>query len=536
MKTLAKLLYVEADEEVTDLVDRLRGLQDQEAVTFVVPDRARSLQSPMSFRLLKRYADAYGKHVNLISPDARLQALALESGFSAYPTLNAYESGAEVHRPGEASDGVPVAVGAAAVALEAPAGPPPAEPRVARTRTADVVSAPPKRAVRAESDGVGAKGPRDRRPFYIGGAAAALLALVLAILFVPTADARVTVTGTPLKTDLQLLGMQNPVSGTVDHFPTQVITSTASQTAQGTATGQKTIGAIPASGEVLFTWNCSGLFCDRGTAPIPAGVTVRTDDGKRYVTQKAVSVQAPHGTVTSPVKAVDPGAHGNTGAQTINSIENAHPSQLTVSNPSAVGGGADQRVATIIQQSDLDAVTQALSGVLNPKVQDDLNGKAKGKHMVGADQPKVQSSSDHQLGDEVPNFNMTMTVTATGVIFDNTAVTKLLHDALMRKVPVGSQLLSDQEKTSYDLAQATTDGNVTLNGHASGYTGIVFSQPAMRAHMKGTSPSNARAFLQSLPNVVDVTLRQDPIALPWLPFFSSHITIHIQEVTGTATS
>src|SRR5437660_12075710 len=123
MKTLTKLLYVEVDEEVTDLVDRLRGLADEEAVTFVVPERARSLQSPMSFRLLKRYADAYGKHVNLISPDPRLQALALESGFSAYPSLSAYDAGSEVHRP-QAAAGEGVQEPASTVAVAAPAVPP----------------------------------------------------------------------------------------------------------------------------------------------------------------------------------------------------------------------------------------------------------------------------------------------------------------------------------------------------------------------------------------------------------------------------
>jgi len=38
VKTLAKLLYVEADEEITDLVDRLRDLSLEDEVTFVVPD------------------------------------------------------------------------------------------------------------------------------------------------------------------------------------------------------------------------------------------------------------------------------------------------------------------------------------------------------------------------------------------------------------------------------------------------------------------------------------------------------------------
>jgi hypothetical protein len=550
MKTLAKLLYVEADEEVTDLVDRLRALNDEEAVTFVVPERARALQSPMSFRLLKRYADAYGKRVNVVSSDVRLQALSLESGFSAYPTLAAYDVGEEVHRPGENSDnmaaedagtsGAPVAVAPPPVVAPPPAVVSPSVvarspvvvPPTSATRTADVVSgAPPRRKLAgAPPEPGGPKAPRDRRPFYIGGAAAALVALILGVLVAPSADVTVTVTGTPLHADVQLLGVPNAVLGSTDHFTTQVLSASESQTAQGTATGQKQIPAVTATGQVVFKNNLSSdvLF--------PKGIEVSTADGVRFRTQKATELITPgHSSAPVPISAESPGGSGNVAVNAITQISGGG-SNLSVTNPQATAGGADQRVATVIQQSDIDAVMQALSGQLNPKVLNDLTTQASGKHMVAGPTPAVQSSSDHALGDEIGSFSTTMTVRATAVVFENAVVRKLLSDTLKRKVAYGSELTSsDQIKTTYDLASSTADGNVTLNGHADGFTVLIFSQPAMRGHIKGHSPSTARVFLQGLPNVVDVIIRQDPIGLPWLPFFSSRIAIHIQEVSGTAT-
>jgi len=150
VKTLAKLLYVEADEEITDLVDRLRDLSLEDEVTFVVPDRARALQSAMSFRLLKRYADSYGKRVNLVSGDPRLQAMSLEAGFMAYPSLAAYDSGTEVHQPALVDEPIVTSV-APPVATPAPAqtrsqlgGSPPGVATLDRPRQASVVSAPPR--------------------------------------------------------------------------------------------------------------------------------------------------------------------------------------------------------------------------------------------------------------------------------------------------------------------------------------------------------------------------------------------------------
>src|SRR5258708_17503082 len=147
--TLAKLLYVEADEEITDLVDRLRDRSLEDEVTFVVPDRARALQSPMSFRLLKRYADSYGKRVNLVSGDPRLREMSLETGFTAYPSLAAYDRGAEaptagtVREPSGASGGPIVVAPAAATAPRTTTQASAPERGVAtldRTREASVIS------------------------------------------------------------------------------------------------------------------------------------------------------------------------------------------------------------------------------------------------------------------------------------------------------------------------------------------------------------------------------------------------------------
>jgi hypothetical protein len=89
---------------------------------------------------------------------------------------------------------------------------------------------------------------------------------------------------------------------------------------------------------------------------------------------------------------------------------------------------------------------------------------------------------------------------------------------------------------TYDPTNATADGNITLNGHASGFYTPVFLQSAIRSHIKGMSPSKAHAFLQSLPNVVDARVVQSPFGLPWLPLFTSRISLKIQEVTSPSSS
>ena len=191
MKTLAKLLYVEADEEITDLVDRLRDLSLEDEVTFVVPDRARALQSAMSFRLLKRYADSYGKRVNLVSGDDRLQAMALEAGFIAYPTLAAYDSGSEVHQPGSVEESQPVAAAtaappAAAAGVQAGAPGTGGSRGVAtmdRTREASVISGTPRKTPPPSRPAASGPPLRVYRPYLIAAGVLVVLALIAGIIY-----------------------------------------------------------------------------------------------------------------------------------------------------------------------------------------------------------------------------------------------------------------------------------------------------------------------------------------------------------------
>jgi hypothetical protein len=113
----------------------------------------------------------------------------------------------------------------------------------------------------------------------------------------------------------------------------------------------------------------------------------------------------------------------------------------------------------------------------------------------------------------------------------------MLRGFLQRKVPQGSQLTSNGTTLKYDEpTDATVDGHVTLSGHLAGFYTPIFVETNIRSHLKGMSPSKGRAFLQSLRNVVDARVTQSPFGLPWLPLFSSRITLKIQEVSSSSAS
>ena len=541
MKTLAKLLYVEADEEITDLVDRLRDLSLEDEVTFVVPEHARSLQSAMSFRLLKRYADSYGKKVNLVSGDSRLQAMALEAGFIAYPTLAAYDAGSEVHQPGAVAEPQSVLAPPAPAAAAVQAGSaitvgPRGVATLDRPREAAVVSGAPRKTPPPPARPA-ASGPplRSYRPYLIVAGVVVVLGLIAGILYVPTATATLQVSGTAVKQDVTLLGVPGTASASGNQFVTQPVHAEDSQTLPGVPTGQKQIDAAKATGQVVFTASCNGFAC---SIPIKAGTDVSTGSGKHYLTTKATTVQSTlftSGTATVPVAAVDGGAASNTEVDTVRYVNNNNPDGLlSVDNKDAIGGGADARTATIIQQSDIDSIRDAYSRDAIPKVTDQLNSKAQGLKLVMVGKGvQANVTSDHKAGDEVTGFTATVKVAGDGVAFDDKVVKQMLKAALERKISQGSQLTNNVTLT-YEAIDVKSDGHITLNGHASGFYTPVFLQTNIRGHLKGLSPAKAHAFLQSLPNVVDARITQSPYGLPWLPLFSSRITLKIEEVSSNS--
>jgi hypothetical protein len=71
--------YIDIDEEITSIIDRLRKSKARE-VYFVVPQRSLVLQSTVSLKLLKREANKLGKQISVVTQDPEGKMRAEKSG------------------------------------------------------------------------------------------------------------------------------------------------------------------------------------------------------------------------------------------------------------------------------------------------------------------------------------------------------------------------------------------------------------------------------------------------------------------------
>src|SRR5713101_6273137 len=76
-------IYVETEEEIPELVDRLRRYHGEDTM-LVLPMRSRIGQSRFNFQLLRNYAARLGKRVTVVCDDPAVQKMASESGFAVF--------------------------------------------------------------------------------------------------------------------------------------------------------------------------------------------------------------------------------------------------------------------------------------------------------------------------------------------------------------------------------------------------------------------------------------------------------------------
>src|SRR6266849_3103064 len=79
----ANPIYVESEEEIPEVVERLRRSSDSDTV-LVLPARSRVGQSRFNFQLLRNYASRMGKRVTVVCDDPAVQKMASESGFAVF--------------------------------------------------------------------------------------------------------------------------------------------------------------------------------------------------------------------------------------------------------------------------------------------------------------------------------------------------------------------------------------------------------------------------------------------------------------------
>jgi hypothetical protein len=496
------VIYLEADDEVTSVIRRLRAAEPGPVVV-VAPGRSRATSSVVALRLLARAAEADEREVRIVG-DALTRSLAAEAGLAAFGSLDdarradaaapaAGPQHAEIHVVrGPVTDEAAPTLAAASIPAVTPAG------DDEMTRPVSVVRPRPRSS---------ASRPRSvasrRLPLAAFGAIAALLigAVVAGAALLPAA----TVTLAPRTVDV------GPRPYAVVIEDPERVEGTAEATAEVVATGAYAIQERAAGSVVLFNWTFFPV-------EVPAGTFVAAGE-QAFATQADVTV--PRGRLTGQgtiaagdaqvaVLAAAVGPAANVAAEAINVVvdediddrlggvpENPQPRVL---NPEPTTGGVDMN-GPEITQADVDAAVEALRSDLAAQVAD-AAVQVGGRLAVPApaEEPAVEGLDDLVGTRDEERAEIRGTQPWSIAVADEADVIArgtelLLADA--GALPEGHEIIPDT--ASVVLGGARLEGDaLTVEVTSSARAATQVSELAIREGARGRSVEEAEAVLAAL--------------------------------------
>ncbi|HUY25556.1 MAG TPA: hypothetical protein VMV09_09705 [Candidatus Saccharimonadales bacterium] len=573
---MAKLLYVEPSDEITDLIDRIRRSGSDRDLVFVVPPDGHVLRTPLDMRLLMQYTRGFQKRIAVVSGDPQIQTLAIRTGFPTFASLARLEQGAPlrgVPDPTAAAAAGPVAAAAAtgAVAATKGAGKPAAESRGVTRANASAVAAGGAAVVAGSVAGWWARlrgwwGGQSGNGLKYGVVGAVVAVLLIVLLFIlPSATVTVGVRAHKLVDTATIQGNDGSQSGpTLDQISTQALqTGNFSQNFTITPSGTQALPPVPATGTLqlcgtpkphgpgipppwTLTFSGSPSFQD---SPSIVFTTTSSSENGTY-TVPACSA----GTVGIPAQATAStvGTQGNlsagqswswdgSGGQ-LDGSNNASQIPWTLTNPAAMTGGANATTQSVFAPSDVaaaqtqqqtidTALTQKANKQLRHLASQDKGVLAQNSAGTGIDvtvtNPTLPTGCNTSASTPCPAGaaqTLTVTVTAAGTSYSRAAARAAVLQDLKSKLPTGAELLADPKIGKMVVVSAGAGGSVTLTSRSIGYWAPKLDLAPFRSKLVFMGPGAAKTYLLAqLPGASTVAVKQSPYGLPWLPLFSGNI-------------
>ena len=498
-------IYVETEEEIPELVERLRRYHGEDTM-LVLPMRSRIGQSRFNFQLLRNYSARLGKRVTVVCDDPAVQKMASDTGFAVFGAV------------GPQGEGIP---------SEMESAPPVKRWWQRRTTqpTTHVGIAAPRKLI--------TKTATELKPgrFLLYVTAATLLAVgVFAVaVFVPSASVTLVAQAQPFTAkdvEIQAQPGKPPI-----HVRSVTISKSTSQGFK--VTGSINVPLAPSTGQVVYTNNLKQGFTNSPGLIFPYGQRLMNTNGIEFAqTSPDTLVPWNGGQATVNVVAVTAGSAGNVGHDTITQIENCcgpfDGSKVHATNPQATGGGTDPSNTPQMSEADFDAARAQLEQELHQAIAQDLQagGQAGEKLSQTIIYGPPQFTTDHQPNDKVPTFTGTMTVNGEGDFYSDSDVITAYKTYLSQRVPNNMQLLTESPiQVTYRMISAAKGGYLVFAGTAAAYVAPKLDQDQIVAQIVGRPTAQARFFLERLP-VRSVAIKEQPLALPLMPFLARRITVH----------
>ncbi|HTK04061.1 MAG TPA: hypothetical protein VL500_00595 [Candidatus Eisenbacteria bacterium] len=284
----------------------------------------------------------------------------------------------------------------------------------------------------------------------------------------------------------------------------------------------------PAEGRVKIG---SSLF---RAQTLVATTRLLTPDGVLFRIKKTITVPA-GGSVEVDAFADVPGATGNVGnvSFTIPGLNPDAQRHFTAVTVTPMDGGVKE--VRMVTQTDVDAAASVLEEKLKGSLAATLRSRGEENGLVKAGEiieyETTKKLTDVPVGTEQALFTLTLSMKATGVLYDASRFADQIRAKLKDKLPHDRSLLSvEDESVTKDVEKTDlVAGRANVRVTASGTTVLSPDAPALaREKLVGVSVDAAKAYLDGIDGVASASVKVSPIWTGRMPNVADHITVEVR--------
>ncbi len=575
---MAKIIKLDKNEEIAQVIQRIKKLREQEAI-LEVEKGASILANSQNLRLIRKTAEVLGKHVSLKTDDEMGQVLATKAGMDLYgdkpvkiprsirPSRvpkgkfsDIKNSRAKTTVPEEDEmEAAPVAVAKEDDTeeweeIEVP------KPSVKTKRQFSPASSaalsqpfptmPPARmgqSAKPRPEPVTKSGSRFWKHEYSKIFVLVAVILIVAVfglsVLLPKADIIVYARSEPITRDLEI----NVDKGTTEidvarqTIPGEMIVKELSHTKNFQTTGQKKVGEKATGSVVIYNFT-------KNTLTLRAATTTLIINGKKYFFTKDATGIRPTATIgqgeeqevdrsslTAPVPIIaeSAGEEYNLAVNQKITLQNTalgdNQNVYAMNETPFTGGSA--KIIPILAQADLDRATTQMTEELALLAEEELEKESSDSAQkvlpTGSNKEVLAKTANKNVGDEGADFDMTIIGRLTGLSYNENDVKNLVTEKIASVLTPDKYLLEDGRKDvtarfkSLDLA--TGKGILTI--HFETVVAYKVDSENMTKVLAGKDALEIKEILLTKPEIDRVDVKFSPFFVNKAPRFNGKIFI-----------
>lgn len=580
MKESIDIIYLEPDEEITSVIDKLKA-SESNAISLVIPRGATLAQSIVNLKLLRKSAEGFDKNISLISSDRIARNLSSQLGIAVYSKVSEAQNAKPIEKPIEieqekendefkinnysmnddesekVEDLAPTNDGDEETdfdeeednteddnykhAIREALKDSPEEEDEPEFKRETIEPREPKEENTKKDDGEKKdmkKSTFSRKPLIITASIVFVLLLAASYLLLPYANARVIVKTEDYKFEDNIIVSKDVAEISVKdlQIPGQLVRIEKEFTKEFDSTGTKDAGEKAIGKIVAYNdYDDKPLLLQKGTkfsandkiyistedATVP-GFTFTILPGPRLVTNP--------GSVEISVEADKAGDQYNIGPSdfSILTIPSEKQDKIYGKSTTAFTGGVTKEIK-IVTESDLTNAEKSLIEELNKSMKAELIESADSQKISVIEDAIagdiISSTSDSEINNEKDKFNYTLKYSISTIGFIQSDLYDVVRKAVESKLE--DKMLIDPEKSeiTYKFKEAGSDSKIILAIGLNGKIASKLTEDNLKRGILNKSISEASSILKENEVVSDVAIDPWPNFIKRMPLMAKRINI-----------